>query len=63
MLSVAAFGNSLHVAGQDAAAVDAAIAPYRERAGLRWQRVEANLEDVFISLIARAQDNFARRRA
>jgi ABC-2 type transport system ATP-binding protein len=58
VLSVAAFGNALHVAGQDAAQVEAAIAPWRERPGLRWQRSQANLEDVFISLIAAAPDNF-----
>jgi ABC-2 type transport system ATP-binding protein len=59
VLSVAAFGNSLHVAGRDAALVERAIAPYRSQPGLRWTRSEANLEDVFISLIATAQDNFA----
>ncbi len=58
VLSVAAFGNALHVAGQDEAAVDAATLPWRERPGLRWQRTDANLEDVFISLIAAAPDNF-----
>ncbi len=58
VLSVAAFGNSLHVAGQDDAQLEAAIAPYREREGLRWHRAEPNLEDVFISLIGQAQDNF-----
>jgi ABC-2 type transport system ATP-binding protein len=57
--SVAAFGNALHVAGRDPAALERAIAPYRERPGLRWHRDEANLEDVFISLIAQAQDNYA----
>src|SRR5262245_19802656 len=51
VLSVAAFGNALHVAGRDAQALDRAIRPWHERAGLRWQRTEANLEDVFISLI------------
>jgi ABC-2 type transport system ATP-binding protein len=59
VLSVAAFGNAVHVAGRDAAAVEAAIAPWRGQPGLRWQRTEANLEDVFISLIAKAPDNFA----
>jgi ABC-2 type transport system ATP-binding protein len=58
VLSVAAFGNALHVAGRDAAAVEAAIGPWRERPGLTWRRTEANLEDVFISLIAAAPDNF-----
>ncbi|WP_280153139.1 ABC transporter ATP-binding protein [Piscinibacter sp. XHJ-5] len=56
--SVAAFGSSLHVAGRDAALLEQAIEPHR-RAGLRWHRTEANLEDVFISLIAHARDNFA----
>jgi len=46
------------VAGQDDAQLEAAIAPYREREGLRWHRAEPNLEDVFISLIGQAQDNF-----
>jgi len=58
VLSVAAFGTSLHVAGTDAAAIDAAIAPFRNQPGLRWSRSEANLEDVFISLISRERDNF-----
>jgi len=58
VLSVAAFGNALHVAGRDAAQVERAIAPYRAQTGLRWERADAKLEDVFISLIATAQDNF-----
>jgi ABC-2 type transport system ATP-binding protein len=59
VLSVAAFGNALHVAGSDEAALEAAIAPWREKPGLAWRRAEANLEDVFISLIGKAQDNYA----
>ncbi|MGZ5205006.1 MAG: ABC transporter ATP-binding protein [Caldimonas sp.] len=59
VLSVAAFGNSLHVTGRDAAEVERAIAPWRERPGLTWTRTAANLEDVFIGLIASVQDNFA----
>ena len=58
VLSVAAFGNALHVAGRDAASVNAAIAPYRSRPGLAWRQVDANLEDAFISLIGQAQDNY-----
>ena len=57
VLSVAAFGNTLHVAGRDAASVNAAIAPYRSRPGLAWRLVDANLEDAFISLIGQAQDH------
>jgi ABC-2 type transport system ATP-binding protein len=59
VLSVAAFGNAVHVAGQDATTLEAALANLRDRPGLRVTPAEANLEDVFISLIARAQDNFA----
>jgi ABC-2 type transport system ATP-binding protein len=63
VLSVAAFGNSVHVAGQDAAQLEQALAPLRGRPGLRITPAEANLEDVFISLIATAPDNFAARPA
>jgi ABC-2 type transport system ATP-binding protein len=59
VLSVAAFGNALHVAGRDAGAIEAAISPWRGQPGLDWRRTDANLEDVFISLIAAAPDNFA----
>ncbi len=59
VLSVAAFGNSVHVAGQDSALLENALATVRARAGLRVTPSQANLEDVFISLIASAQDNFS----
>ena len=59
VLSVAAFGNALHVAGRDAALVESAIAPWRSRPGLSWRQTDANLEDVFISLIGQAQDRVA----
>ena len=55
---VAPFGTSLHVSGRDAAALEAAISPYRERGDLEWRRSEASLEDVFIDLMGRARDNF-----
>jgi ABC-2 type transport system ATP-binding protein len=55
---VAPFGPSLHVSGRDEAALDAAIAPDRNRSDLVWTRSEASLEDVFIDLLAKAQDNF-----
>jgi ABC-2 type transport system ATP-binding protein len=54
----APFGASLHVSGRDEAALDAAIAPYRERSGLHWRRSDASLEDVFIDLMSKAKDNF-----
>jgi ABC-2 type transport system ATP-binding protein len=55
---VAPFGNSLHVSGRDKAALEAAIAPYRDRPGLHWQHSEPSLEDVFIELMTRSKDNF-----
>ena len=55
---VAPFGTSLHVSGRDEAALEAAIAPYHDRPGLTWARSQASLEDVFIDLLAKAQDNF-----
>jgi ABC-2 type transport system ATP-binding protein len=55
---VAPFGSSLHVSGRDRSALDAAIAPYRERRDLTWTPSDATLEDVFIDLMGRAQDNF-----
>jgi ABC-2 type transport system ATP-binding protein len=55
---VAPFGTSLHVSGRDEAALEAAIASYRDKSGLTWARSQASLEDVFIDLLAKAQDNF-----
>ena len=53
--AVAAFGAGLHVGGRDDAALERAIAPYRENSGLTWLRTQPNLEDVFIDLVARAE--------
>jgi ABC-2 type transport system ATP-binding protein len=55
---VAPFGTNLHVSGRDPGALETAIAPYRKRKGLIWQRSEPSLEDVFIDLMAKARDNF-----
>ncbi|HEY9215641.1 MAG TPA: ABC transporter ATP-binding protein [Ancylobacter sp.] len=55
---VAPFGTSVHVGGHDAAALEAAIAPYRDREGLEWRRDAPTLEDVFIDLMSRSKDNF-----
>ena len=55
---VAPFGTHLHVSGRDAAALEASIAPYRNRKGLDWEHSEPSLEDVFIDLMSRARDNF-----
>jgi ABC-2 type transport system ATP-binding protein len=55
---VAPFGTSLHISGRDAAALEAAIAPVRERPDLTWTRSKPSLEDVFIDLMGKAKDNF-----
>jgi ABC-2 type transport system ATP-binding protein len=55
---VAQFGTSLHVSGQDAAKLEAAIAPERKRKDLTWQRSEPSLEDVFINLMGKSKDNY-----
>ncbi len=59
VLSVAAFGNAVHVAALDGELLEQALAPLRHNSALRLRSTPANLEDVFISLIARAQDNFS----
>ena len=53
----APFGAALHVSGTDRAALEAAIAPYREPP-LVWSEVQPTLEDVFIRLMGGAEDNF-----
>jgi ABC-2 type transport system ATP-binding protein len=55
---VAPFGTSLHVSGRDVAALEATIAPWRDREGLHWHKSEPSLEDVFIELMGRSKDNF-----
>ena len=53
---VAAFGNALHVTGSDRRALDATIAPMRQRPDLTWREVAPGLEDVFIHLMRDADD-------
>ena len=54
---VVAFGNTLHVSGRDHARLEATIATVRDPRHA-WTRIAAGLEDVFISLMDTAQDNF-----
>ncbi len=54
---VVAFGNTLHVSGRRADQLEANLAPWRTER-YRWQRVESSLEDVFITLMDTAKDNF-----
>ena len=55
---VAPFGTNLHVAGRDAEALDRAVAQFRSSPGVSWSLSQPSLEDVFISLMGKAQDNF-----
>ena len=55
---VVAFGTTLHVSGRDSVKLRAAVAPHRQGAQ-RWTEIESGLEDVFISLMETAKDNFS----
>jgi ABC-2 type transport system ATP-binding protein len=50
---VVVFGNVLHVSGDDAAALERAIATFRTEQH-RWRRIPAGIEDVFIHLMDRS---------
>jgi len=56
--SIAPFGDSLHVSGRDAAALEVAIAPFRDGSAYHWSSSTPSLEDVFIELVGRAKDNY-----
>ncbi|HXX57437.1 MAG TPA: ABC transporter ATP-binding protein [Thermodesulfovibrionales bacterium] len=49
-----AFGNALHVSGDDTAALEEAIAPFRTE-HYEWSQVASGLEDVFIHLMDRSK--------
>jgi len=55
---VAAFGSALHVTGQDAAALEAALRRVTAGTGCRIEPAETGLEDVFIHLMNRSADNY-----
>jgi len=52
---VVPFGNTLHIVGRDADALELSIAPFWGDAGLTWQRSEPTLEDAFIRMMADAE--------
>jgi ABC-2 type transport system ATP-binding protein len=54
--TAAAFGAAIHVSGTDRAALESALKPYRGQ-GYRWSGVAPTLEDVFIQLMGKSQDN------
>ncbi len=53
---VVPFGTALHVSGSDAARLNASLAPFRSREGLRWIETGPSLEDVFVKLSAGTED-------
>jgi len=55
---VIAFGTTLHVSGRDAEKLRASVSPWMTGA-YRWEKIESSLEDVFISLMETAKDNFS----
>ena len=55
---VVAFGTTLHVSGRDAEKLNASIAPFQTNEH-HWTKIESGLEDVFISLMETAKDNFS----
>ncbi|MCC6197566.1 MAG: ABC transporter ATP-binding protein [Burkholderiales bacterium] len=57
----AAFGDTLHVTGGDAAALERALADATRGRDYRMESVDTGLEDVFIHLMRGAADNFAPR--
>lgn len=56
---VVPFGGALHVSGDDAQALETALAPYQARTDLTWTRAEPSLEDVFIQLVSEAGERAA----
>jgi ABC-2 type transport system ATP-binding protein len=57
----AVFGTALHVTGKDGAALEATLRNASTGTGSRIAPSEVGLEDVFIHLMARSQDNFGAR--
>jgi ABC-2 type transport system ATP-binding protein len=55
---VVAFGATLHVSGRDAVRLRGSLGQWMTGA-YRWQQIESRLEDVFISLMETARDNFS----
>jgi ABC-2 type transport system ATP-binding protein len=55
---VVAFGNTLHVSGRDSTRLETAISTVRDPRH-EWLQTRSGLEDVFISLMDAAKDNFS----
>jgi len=55
---IVAFGTTLHVSGRNAAQLRESVGP-RMAGDYHWRQIESGLEDVFISLMETAKDNFS----
>jgi ABC-2 type transport system ATP-binding protein len=55
---VVAFGTTLHVSGRDAEKLRASASPFMG-GDYHWKQIVSGLEDVFISLMETAKDNFS----
>ena len=55
---IVAFGTTLHVSGSDAEQLRASVGPLIT-GDYHWKQIPSGLEDVFISLMETAKDNFA----
>jgi ABC-2 type transport system ATP-binding protein len=55
---VVAFGSTLHVSGLDAEKLRASVSPLIT-GDYHWKQIQSGLEDVFISLMETAKDNFS----
>jgi ABC-2 type transport system ATP-binding protein len=55
---VVAFGTALHVSGRDAEKLRASVSPFIGDE-YHWNQIVSGLEDVFISLMETAKDNFS----
>jgi len=53
------FGSKLHISGGDPAQLEQAIVPFRTEQ-YEWSRIGPDLEDVFIHLMDKAQDNYSK---
>ena len=56
---IAPFGNTLHVVGQDGAALSKSVATAVKGLNVTSHRGETSLEDVFIQFMSQSQDNMA----
>jgi ABC-2 type transport system ATP-binding protein len=55
---VVAFGTTLHVCGSDAEKLRASVSPLIT-GDYHWKQIQSGLEDVFISLMGTAKDNYS----